>query len=118
MEYQKKNKLIARTSALIPFTYLTFIGLFFSIVKLSESEFPTYGNPDPKKFPVLLFTSNILMLLIPISFILWFVIIVKSIIDRKLRALQQDVLIGVLGFLLIVLMVQFDPMGILNWLAD
>ena len=118
MNSQKTNNIITRVSALMPYFYLTFISLFFIWVRISDGQFPSYGNPDPKNFPILYFIEVILMLLIPISFIFLLVMVVRSISSRNWRQIRIEFLIGTIGFLLIVLLVKFDPMGILNWLAD
>ena len=107
------NNRIAQISALVPFIYLIFIWTFFIGVKTSISD----GNPDPKNYPEFFFISNILMLLVPFSFLLWVVVIIKSIFESNWELIRFSPL-GIIGFSLIVLLVKFDPMGILNWLAD
>jgi len=102
----------------MPYFYLIFISLFFIWVRISEGHFPSYGNPDPKNFPILHFIQVIMMLLIPISFIFWLAMVIRAIVSRNWKQIRVDVLIGTIGFLLIVLLVKFDPIGILNWLAD
>lgn len=118
MDYQKVNKLISKTTSLMPFIFLLFITAFFLFVGAKQGQFPTYGNPDPKDYPILLSIEQILMLAVPISFVLWLLMILKSILTKKWKDMQVDFWIGILGFLLVLVVITFDPMGILNWLAD
>lgn len=118
MEYGKIYKKLTKLSALLPFIYLIFITMFFFWVSIEEGNYPTYGKPDPKNYLILHFISTILMLLIPISFITWLVLIFQSIIRLNWKEIKYEFLFGVFGFLLIILLIKFDPMGILNWLAD
>lgn len=111
------NKIIFKISAVMPFIYLLFISVFFLLVGAYERDLPSYGNPDPKNYPILFFIENILLLLVPISFVIWLVIVFKS-INKNWKSIQKDFLTGIFGFLLLILLVKFDPMGILNWLAD
>ncbi|MGB0930929.1 MAG: hypothetical protein ACPGVB_09145 [Chitinophagales bacterium] len=118
MDTQKTNKTLAKMTGLIPFLYLLSIGFFFLWVKIAEGHFPSYGNPDPKSYPILHSIGIILMLLVPISFLVWTGTVVKSLIDYSWKAMYGHFLLGFLGFSLIVGLVVFDPMGIVNWLAD
>lgn len=118
MDYQKVNKLISKTASLTPFIFLLFIAAFFLFVGVKQGHFPTYGNPDPKSYPILLSIAQIFMLVVPVSFVLWLLILLKSILTKTWKVMQQDFWIGILGFLLVLIVINIDPMGILNWLTD
>jgi len=118
MEFQKTNSLITKTAVFVPFLYLVFIAGFFFWVRLNEGHFPTYGNPDPKSYPVLLFIEIILLLLTPVGFLLWIIVVFVAVFRSDWRPFRWWFMIGGFGYLMIILLVKFDPIGILNWLAD
>jgi len=118
MDKQKINKSIARATGLVPFLFLLSISIFYLWVKVAEGHLPSYGNPDPKFYPFLHHLSTILMLLLPVSFLLWCGTIFTASFLSSWKTMQYTHLPGLLGFALIALLIFFDPMGILNWLAD
>jgi hypothetical protein len=86
--------------------------------RIKLGHFPTYSNPDPKVFPTFYFVEVILMMIIPLSFVLWVISNTLLLQQSRWKVKQPSFWLGILGFSLIVLLVVFDPMGILNWLAD
>lgn len=118
MEQDTFLRNVLRISALTPFFYFLTIGLFILWIILTEGHFPSYGNPDPKNYPLFHIFEIISMLLVPIGFILWIFLIILSMINQRWTFIRLYFTIGTFGFLLILLLVRFDPMGVLNWLAD
>lgn len=102
----------------MPFFYLFFTLAFFLWVSFTVGHFPSYGNPDPKNYAVLFLIENCLLIFVPISFLVWIVLGVRAFLYSTWKQEKNVFLIGILGFFLIALVMKFNPMQFLDWLAD
>jgi len=118
MNHHKPITFLTKITAYIPFVYIASIIIFFVIVTFSEGHFPTYANPDPKFYPNLYNFQLIIGLCVPIAFLFWIAILGLSIFRRYLLENSRYLWLAFLGFSLLVAIIIFNPMDIINWLAD
>ncbi|MGB1204174.1 MAG: hypothetical protein ACPG5B_00940 [Chitinophagales bacterium] len=118
MSFDKKTSTLIRIAAYIPFVYVASIIVFFVIVSFAEGHFPTYSNPDPKFYPNLYHFQLIIGFFVPIAFLFWLIILCLSFFYRNLLANSKYLWLGLVGFSLLAAIIIFDPMEIINWLAD
>lgn len=101
-----------------PFIFLFAVWLFYILVKLDLGYFPKYGDPDPKQYFAFYLVVMVTMMLVPLAFFYWIVMLVCLIINFELKKYKNPLILAFVGFFFICILITFDPMGILNWFFD
>lgn len=106
--------------------YLTSSGLlsiyaYFFIVALKIGILPNYGHPDPKD---IFKHSDIFFIFFIFSFLVMFIVLIFNLIKiffnirKKARVIDFPMMYYFIFFILTIIQMYFDPMGVLDWLAD
>ena len=106
----------------LPWIWLAIMAVFATGVILQTGQFPYYGNPDPKDTGglSLLYFPSVLFLTINMAIAPAWLIITAAAKWRgcPVEIQRRDLVIGVTGMALFVLVLYTDSFGLITWLAD